>query len=139
MDSPSAGQRLITLGRFRDALEAFGPIGISRKEDILRLQVLERLGKYPSCRSLATQLLKKKDLDDADTSSCEYVLGLIDWDEGQSAQAIEHMQRAVFRASRSRDLERLGWGKLRLWLMLANRADFEAATVVYPQRPESSR
>ena len=46
------------------------------------------------------------------------------------------MQRAVFRASRSRDLERLGWGKLRLWLMLANRADFEAATVVLAEARE---
>jgi DNA-binding NtrC family response regulator/tetratricopeptide (TPR) repeat protein len=40
------------------------------------------------------------------------------------------MQRSVFRASRSRDIERMGWSQLRLWLMLANRADFDAATVV---------
>ena len=130
MDSSITAQKLIAAGRFRDALAALGAVGASRNDDVLRLHAFERLGQYSQCRSLATQLLRRRDLGDTDTSSCEYVLGLIDWDEGRSAQAIEHMQRSVFRASRSRDIERMGWSQLRLWLMLANRADFDAATVV---------
>ena len=130
MDSSNTAQKLIASGRFREALGVIDRSGTSHGDDLLRLHALERLGQYSQCRSLAIQLLRKRDLGDADSSSCEYVLGLVDWDEGRSAQAIEHMQRSVFRASRSKDIERLGWSKLRLWLMLANRADFEAATVV---------
>src|SRR5262249_54810205 len=127
MDSCGYVKQLASEGRFIEALTALERISIARADrisaDVLRVHLLERLGRCAEARALAEHLAQSKGLTSGDRSACELALGMIDWDEGRSEEAIVHHQRSVSMAEESRDPERLWWAQLRLWDVLSDRSD----------------
>ena len=134
MESLESIKHLARNGRFIEALAALKEPTSNRESptgvDVQRLALLERVGRYGESRQLAAKLLRAKALSDVDRSICEYTIGLIEWDEGNTNGAIEHVQRSVLLAKRADNLERLCWSQLRLWTMFANRSDTDTAAPI---------
>src|SRR3954470_13909970 len=110
-------RNLFAQGRFSDALLELERLPQARirtlEVETFRVELLERTGRYAEAEALAHRLLKGRALSGQQRSVCEFSLGLIVWDRGQTHQAIEHFQRAVAQAESSGDLWRLCWAQLR--------------------------
>ena len=116
---------LARTGRFRDALKALERSSQGRAEhvarEVLRAELLERVGSLGHSKELSEGLLQRRDLSPSYRSACEYTLGLIHWDSGDSDRAVVHLQRAVSFAEAASDLSRLCWAQLRLIVLLTGR------------------
>jgi tetratricopeptide (TPR) repeat protein len=134
MENLATVRKLVRNGRFFEALAAIKePVSIRDSPtavDVQRVALLERVGRYGESRQFAAKILRAKGLSDVDRNICEYTIGLIEWDEGNTDSAIEHVQRSVLLAKRADDLERLCWSQLRLWTMFANRSDIDTAAPI---------
>jgi hypothetical protein len=134
MENLATVKDLVRNGRFIEALTALREPTSSRKSptavDVQRVALLERVGRYGESRQLVAQLLRTKELSDVDRSICEYAIGLIEWDEGNTNGAIEHVQRSLLLAKRADNLERVCWSQLRLWMMFGNRSDVDTAAPI---------
>ena len=131
MDRLEPVRTLITEGRFRDAfrlLEQPSTTVSKRANDILMVEVLERIGRYGQCRVLAESLLRAKDLGDKERSSCEFVLGLMELNNGNTKQAVARFNRAISLANQGGDLERKCWFQLRLLVTVADASGPDATT-----------
>ncbi len=129
METSTSARQLVAAGRFTEALrwldESGAPRGIAA--DVMRVEVLERVGRHGQCRALAERLLKSKELTHADRSICEFSMGLVELNNGKTEAAISHLQSSISAASQSRDLERLSWPQLRLLVTLADYSGPESA------------
>src|SRR3954469_22541167 len=118
MDATGNIQALLSQGRFAAALTSLSNLPLVKSRTLsletLRLELLERTGNYGEAEALGTRLLRNRALTGSDQSICEFCLGLILWDRGQTQSAIGHFQRSVSRAIDAGDLWRTCWAQLRL-------------------------
>ena len=124
------------IGRFRAALTALNEhrgLGDGIDTAVLRIEILERIGRNGEARALAEQLLKRNVLTAADRSTCEFVLGKVKLNEGNVSSAIESFQRAETLASESGNRRLLCWRQLWLWHFLANQSAPEATAARFSQ------
>jgi ATP/maltotriose-dependent transcriptional regulator MalT len=124
-------KRLVRAGCFSEALAALdaGRVGSADKTaaDVLRTELLERVGHYDLAHRHATELLKSRRLNATERSACCFVLAHLESLAGKADAAIEWLQRAVSFAERDGNHERACWAKLRLLVLVADHSGFEAA------------
>ncbi len=125
MDSLEPVNRLKRAGRFSDALATLEstvvPQAMRLDTQVLKLELLERLGQHVQCGTLASLLVKSKGLSPGQRSACEYVMGRIAFERGDTDVGIAQLHRAVSLAIEGKDLERLCWAQITLLLILADR------------------
>lgn len=125
-------QGLISQGRFATALAEIERLPLIRSRTLqaetLRLEVLERTGNYAAAESIAVSLLRNKALGAGQRSVCEFSLGLVLWEKGQTQAAIEHFNRAVSQGTDGGDLWRTCWAQLRLLVSLSGQSTGQAAS-----------
>ena len=113
-------------GHFASALRTLDETRIGTHErttaDVLRAELLERIGDYPKSRSLTEILLKKGNLLIGDRSACELVLARLELELGNVDEGIAHLQRSITIASECHDIARVCWAQLRLLLVLCDRS-----------------
>lgn len=132
MESLDHVLRLTSGGRFGDALRALEEAKPSNsfraRAEVLRAELLERVGQSDPAFSLATALLKSKQLTASQRTECEVVLGRILLDEGHTERGLAHLQRAALAAQQAADPHTLFGTKLLLLLVLADRFGPAAGT-----------
>ena len=130
MDFLETARLLVRSGRFEEAIRALdgGSVPSNQKTDrqVLRCEILERLGRHLQARSLATGLLKTL-LSSSQHATCEYVIGKVCLEDGDTDQALSHLQKAASLASEVGDLQRLCWAQIALLLVIADRFGAEPA------------
>jgi tetratricopeptide (TPR) repeat protein len=121
-------------GRFIEAmaaLERSHPDPNSRGARlVLRAELLERAGRFGQSRATIAQLNKSMGITAKEESSCEFVLGKIDSEEGATESALTHLQRAVSLASDAGDLRRKCWPNMSLLLAVSDSTGPEAAAPI---------
>src|SRR5262249_19007474 len=129
MASLAPATELVELGKYRSALEALNEErGSIENVDaaLLKVQILERLGRHGEGGGLGEYLLRRKSLTAAARSTCEFVLGRIKLDEGDTTSAVAYLQRAESLAIESGNRTLLCWHQLWIWQFLANQSATEA-------------
>jgi transcriptional regulator with PAS, ATPase and Fis domain/tetratricopeptide (TPR) repeat protein len=130
METSTSARQLLAAGRFIEALRLLddrSTISRARTDDVLRVEVLERIGRHLQCRALAERLLNTKELNHADRSICEFSRGLVELNAGNIETAIAHLQTSVSAALLAQDLERLCWPQLRLLVTLGDYSGPDAS------------
>ena len=126
--------QLAATGRFSAGLdvieEAGGPKGVGESLAVLRAELLERTGRFRRSKEIVETLTRSKRLEKAELSSCEFIVGKIDWEDGATESAISHIQRAVSLANQIGDLRRKCWANLWLLVLIADRAGPNAAAPI---------
>ena len=121
-------------GRFSDALKVLnGQASLStprNTREVLRAELLERLGRFGQARSILQTVMRAKELIGRDRSSCEFILGKIDLEEGLTESAIEHLQHSVQLARESGDLRRQCWPSMLLLVTLCDRSGPDAVASI---------
>jgi DNA-binding NtrC family response regulator/tetratricopeptide (TPR) repeat protein len=121
-------------GRFGEALNALDRFAPSREErnasDVLRAELLERVGRYSLAKSLCERLRNTRDMAPVHHSSLEHTLALIERHGGDNDKAITHLQRSIAMAEIAKDHQRLCWSQLRLMVILADRFGHAAAATL---------
>ena len=136
MTTTSALDRAATLtleGRFAQALAVLDqtrPAAVSGPWTILRGELLERVGKFAQSKQLINGFLKGGRRSAGEQSACEFTLGKIKWDEGETGPALAHLQRAVALATKDGDLRRKCWANLWLLTLVADRSGPDAAAPI---------
>ena len=129
MSAHETATQLNDAGRFVEALQALnekgGTLSGSARE-VLHAELLERVGRFSQARVILQKLIRQKDLSSGERSSCELVLGKIEWEEGLTESAIEHLQRSVQLASDAGDLRRRCWPNMLLLVSLSDRSGPDA-------------
>jgi len=117
-------------GRFRDALSLLDGtrIGTERKteSDVLRMELLEHTGQHSESRAIAARLLRNGNASQSVRSACEFSLGLISLNEGESEAALVHLQRSLTFAESAQDMSRICWAQLRLMMVRATQSDSQS-------------
>jgi len=143
MDALSSAKQLTLDGRFAEAfkiLNELPPSGHSKRAaNVIRVEILERLGQYGQCRALAESLCRAKDLDLRDRGSCEFVLGLVELNNGNSSEAVTRFNRAISLVNEAADLERRSWFQLRLLVTLADLSGAERTTSILAELRATAR
>jgi tetratricopeptide (TPR) repeat protein len=124
--------RLNDEGRFTEALRALndeqnGPTPRNARTEVLRAELLERVGRFGQARAILQALGKNRLLSPGERSSCEFIIGKIDWEEGSTESAIAHLQRSVQLATDAGDLLLKCWPSLWLLVSLTDRSGPNAA------------
>ena len=126
--------RLAMEGRFAEALDLLEGTGGHKSPgtslEVLRAELFERAGRFGQSKSIVETLTRSKRLEKADRSSCEFILGKIDWEEGATESAVSHIQRAVALASEIGDLRKKCWANLWLLVLIADRSGQNAAAPI---------
>ncbi len=121
-------------GRFSDALKllnAQASVGTPRNtRDVLRAELLERVGRFGQARSILQTVMKTREVIGRDRSSCEFVLGKIDLEEGRTESAIAHLQHSVQLAREAGDLRRQCWPSMLLLVTLCDRSGPDAVASI---------
>jgi DNA-binding NtrC family response regulator/tetratricopeptide (TPR) repeat protein len=94
---------------------------------LLKLELLERVGQHDLCSELAGVLLRSRGLSASRRSVCEFVMGRIACESGETDIGIAHLQRAISLGIEGNDLERVCWAEIALVLILADRNGPQAA------------
>ena len=125
MDSLELANRLKRTGRFTQALGTLESIRLSQAVrldgQLLKLELLERVGQHRQASELAVFLLKSRGLSPGQRSTCEYVMGRIAFESGDTDVSVARLQRATSLAIEANDMERLCWAQIALLLILADR------------------
>src|SRR5262245_54857803 len=100
-------------GRFAEALRALSS-PVVREDDrvraeVLRGQLLERMGDYDQSRAICEKLLRTTSLTDVQKSICEMTLGIIKHDTTDTERGLVHLQKAIALGKRSNALEQTCW------------------------------
>jgi len=123
MSAHETATKLNDAGRFIEALQALNEKGgtslSGSAREVLHAELLERVGRFSQARIILQKLIKQKELSSGERSSCELVLGKIEWEEGVTESAIEHLQRSVQLASDAGDLRRRCWPNMLLLVSFA--------------------
>ena len=107
MGSIDAATELKRTGRFRQALSELdsgvAPRGEGVAAQLLRIELLERLGRYSQSLATATALIKSQGGGARERSSCEYVFGRIALERGdtEAGASLDEAIRAAVHASRA--------------------------------------
>jgi DNA-binding NtrC family response regulator/tetratricopeptide (TPR) repeat protein len=121
-------------GRFIEALKALNEVsGTSLSgsaREVLHAELLERVGRFSHARIVLQKLIKRNDLGSGERSCCELVLGKIEWEEGRTESAIEHLQRSVQLASDAGELRRRCWPNMLLLVSLSDRSGPDAVAPI---------
>src|SRR5438552_181618 len=130
MTSLEHAKALTAVGKFADALRTLDSAppnrGMGRGADVLRAELLERVGRLGQSRVLTEGLLKARDLGAADRAAVELTVGRLDWEDGNRDTAITHIQRSAALAVQAGDLERECWSQIRLVSILSDRSGPDA-------------
>src|SRR5262245_49627151 len=122
---------LARAGRYAESLKVLDgcvlPTADRTSSEVLKVELLERLGRYDRCRSLGERLLRTGGLSSAHQSAVQYALGMIDWDDGRSEDALDHFQRSLKLADTANDGFQSCWAQLRLMLSTCGRLSAAAA------------
>ncbi len=134
MDSLDDVLALNRSGRYRDALHALEsakPAVAGRSsDDVLKVVLLERVGYADEAVTLASSLLRSRQVSGARRSQCEAVLGALLFDKGETDEGITHLHRAVLLAQQAADLRCVFSAKLKLLLILSDRSGPAAGSSV---------
>jgi DNA-binding NtrC family response regulator/tetratricopeptide (TPR) repeat protein len=134
MESLEHALRLTRLGRFGDALHALEQARLATpvraRADVLRAELLERVGRSEQATALATTLLKSEQLTASQRSECEAVLGRVLFDEGDTEGGQARLQRAALIAQQANDFHALFGAKLPLLGILYDRSGPAAGSTV---------
>src|SRR6266850_6878245 len=137
MDSLAQAHELRKAGRFAEALRVCdsGPLAREDRQaaDVLRVDLLEQVGRYGQARALAHTLLRSKTISLPQRSTCEFVLARLDREDGNLESAVARLRRSVELAVQGKDPERACWSQLRLLLVLAELSGPEAAAAILPE------
>ena len=113
-------------GRFADALSALddaSPDPISRSATLLlKAELSERVGRFGQSLACLDQLRGVKRMTPQQQSSCEFIVGKIEWEEGKTESAVAHLQRAVALATQAGDLVRKCWPQMWLLASISDRS-----------------
>ena len=113
-------------GRFTEALRELDSMSLSHEQssssEVLRAELLERVGRTGQARTLASSLLLRHRLAPSERSACECVLGRGSLQEGDTEKAIAHFQRSASLAAEGNDLERLCRTQYLLMMIVSDRA-----------------
>ena len=127
MASFASAQALRQVGRFSEALRE---LDLSREDSlesqILRAELLERVGQIGQAKSLSSSLLVRQRLTPSHKSACEYVLGRGALEQGDTDKAIAHFQRSASFAAECKDLERLCRSQYLLMMIVSDRSGPDA-------------
>jgi tetratricopeptide (TPR) repeat protein len=130
MDSLEPVNKLKSAGRFREALKTLESTKVAQDVRLdaqcLKLELLERVGRHAEGLELAALLLRSKGLSASRRSTCEFVMGRIAFEAGDTDVGIARLQRSMSLAIEGNDLERLCWAQIALVLILADRSGPQA-------------
>ena len=125
MDAVQEAKRFAGAGEFANALKALNAGGTDRshrsESEVLRAELLERLGEHSASRAVAEQLLRTRKLTAGERSACTLILARAEAVEGHFDSAIAHLQRAVTLATSTGGYERACWAQLRLLVIRGSR------------------
>ena len=144
MDTLEIATQLNEAGRFTDALKVLDEANAAstsrNARDILRAELLERVGRFGHARDTLQTLIQRRDLNLSAKSACEFVLAKIEWEEGLTGSAIERLQRSVQLASDGGDLRRRCWPAMLLLVTFCDRSGPDAvATILTGLRNDATR
>ncbi len=133
MDRLAKVRELVESGRFADAFQKLAgsptgsvdPVGAN----ILKAELLERLGTFAQSRTLVETLLRSSKLGPSYRSRCELVLGLVN-SQRSARDGISHFQKAVALARQAGDTETLCWALLRSMSAIVDSSGADAANSV---------
>src|SRR5436309_1315424 len=122
-------KELVAAGQYATALRALNGRAIFDRltGDLFRMELLERVGQHAEGRELAEQVSKRRGLSPDQKSTCEFVLGRIEWDAGNTDSSLLHFQRAVTYAAQSDNRVILCWRQMWLWQVLCEKSGVDAA------------
>jgi DNA-binding NtrC family response regulator/tetratricopeptide (TPR) repeat protein len=130
MASFASAQELRQSGRFKEALRELDSASLSPEENlpsqVLRSELLERVGRTGQAKALASSLLARHRLSPPQKSACEYVLGRGALEQGDTEKAIGHFQRSATFAAERNDLERLCRTQYLLMMIVSDRSGPDA-------------
>ena len=102
-------KRLVHAGELSKAYQALQSATTNRQDhseaEVLRAELLERLGECDRAKTLAEKLTRSSGLTPGQLSACNVVLGLVDNANGDFDSAVTRMQRAVGIAQAAGDCE----------------------------------
>ena len=128
MDSFSPFQLATVLaseGRFTKALSALNSARTRVRlleTEVLRAELLEKLGDHDECVIVLQKLSRSAKLTESLQSACELVWSRLANCKADSEDAIYHIQKAIVLANKASDLARLSKAQLRLAVMIADRS-----------------
>ena len=121
-------------GRFADALSALvdaNPGSISSSATLLlKAELSERVGRFGQSLAYLEQLRGAKHMTPQQHSSCEFIVGKIELEEGKTESAVTHLQRAVALAMQAGDLVRKCWPQMWLLASISDRSGPDAVATL---------
>jgi DNA-binding NtrC family response regulator/tetratricopeptide (TPR) repeat protein len=130
MNPIQEAKRLVRAGRFLDAHRALETGAVNRLDqteaEVLRAELLERLGQHASARTEAEALTRSRRLTAGQRSACNLVLALTDIAGGRFDSAVTYLQRAIGIAHTVNDYERISWAQIRLLIIVSEHAGPDA-------------
>src|SRR6185503_622738 len=137
MSSLSEAKQLAREGRFLEALSTLNAGGAERNRrvelEVLRVELLERVGSYAAARTQADEILHLKTLSKAERSACEQVIGRAYLASGRFSDAVVSLQRAAGLALEVHDFSRASWAQMWLLVAIADRSGPNAAVLFVAQ------
>ena len=134
MEFLEEANRLKQAGRFSDSLIALSKITptqtLTRSAEALRVELLEAIGQHRHATTLATSLLRSKQLQSAERSACEFILGKILVEEGNVVSGMDHLQRSASFAREVGRLDRVFTAQLKLMAVVSERSGPGAAAAL---------
>ena len=123
-------KHLVRAGELSKAYSALQSATTNRQDhteaEVLRAELLERLGQCEQARTLAEKLSRSSGLTPGQLSACNVVLGLVDSASGDFDSAVTRMQRAIGIAQTAGDYEKASWAQMRLLLIVSDHVGPEA-------------
>src|SRR3954462_3852400 len=111
MDPLQQARELRDFGRFGDALNclesALSDCSDKTGAQVLRAELLERVGQRQEAQSLAKKLLSSKSLGWSDKSVCDFVLARIAIDRQEFDAAVAHLNKSIDCAQRAADTDKV--------------------------------
>src|SRR5471032_2227628 len=115
MNALQEATRLARVGQFADASKVLdaGPIdrAVRTGANVLRAELLERLGRTAQARTQAVTLLASRTLAPGEQSAVHVVLARTDIEQGRFPSAITHLQQAIGIAVAACDWEHACWAQ----------------------------
>ena len=130
MSHVTAAEKLLRQGRFAEALNRLDTTPVAAEDrlvaDGLRVELLERIGRYGQSTALAEQLLRTPRSRPAQRAAAEMALGYCAFEQGFVDAATNHFQRALGVAESAGDLRAVCSCQLRLMNLIADRFGYQA-------------
>jgi DNA-binding NtrC family response regulator/tetratricopeptide (TPR) repeat protein len=130
MDRLAKVRELSESGYFAEGLRFLSGISPGTAEaitaNVLRSELLERMGNYGQSRAIAENLLRSSKLTSSQRCRCELVLGLISL-QRSTREASAYFQKAITTARHCGDAETLCWALLRSIFAIVDMSGVDAA------------